>query len=370
MVDKKDEKNDYLQAPEIITNPGPEFSADTRKFQGISSIACGRDGRVWAVWYGGITPGEDKNNYVIVALSEDSGHTWSDEVLIVNPQHDIVRAFDPEIWTAPDGRLWVFWAQHPADNRKGSLSGVWAVTADESKGLDADWSAPQRLCDGVMMCKPIVLSNGEWALPVSMWHERQARSASIVVSEDRGQSFQLRGACDVPPEIRNHDEHMIVELNDNTLWMLVRTNLGIGESFSTDGGRTWSELKNSDIPHPRTRFFIYRLHSGRLLLVRHDPENADFADGESKGTRSHLKAYLSDDDGKTWPYNMLLDERVGVSYPDGDQNEEDAIFVTYDYSRRDEREILMARFTEDDIINGKPMSGAAALRVVINKASG
>ena len=32
--------------------------------------------------------------------------------------------------------------------------------------------------------------------------------------------------------------------------------------------------------------------------------------------RSHLTALLSEDDGQTWPYYLLLDERNEVSYPD------------------------------------------------------
>ncbi len=368
--ERKEVGDEYLKAPHIISDPDNTYSADTRRFQGISSLACGRDGRLWAVWYGGITPGEDKNNYVMLAISEDRGHTWSDEKLIVDPGEGPVRAFDPEIWMAPDGQIWLFWAQHDSRDRFGTRSGVWTITANESEGAGAKWSAPRRLCDGVMMCKPIVLSNGEWALPVSLWHKREAGSAAMWASRDQGRTWAQRGACDVPPEYRNHDEHMIVELENKKLWMLVRTNYGIGESISEDGGQTWSDLKPSNIPHPRSRFFICRLASGRLLLVRHDPDEGDFADGESKGTRSHLKAFLSDDEGKSWPHNVLLDERSSISYPDGDQDEEGNIFITYDHSRRKEREILMAAFTEEDILAGKIQSETARLKVLINKATG
>jgi predicted neuraminidase len=220
-----------------------------------------------------------------------------------------------------------------------------------------------------MMCKPLVLSGGDWALPVSFWHRRDAGSAAVVVSTDRGDTWSERGACDVPPQVRNHDEHMLLERSDGSLWMLVRTNYGIGESLSGDGGRTWSELKPAGIPHPRTRFFIRRLRSGRLLLVRHNPGEGKFADGESAGVRSHLTAYLSEDDGHTWPHCLLLDERVGVSYPDGDQAEDGTIYVTYDHDRTGAREILMAAFREDDVIRGTAAPASVRLRVLINKAT-
>ena len=49
--------------------------------------------------------------------------------------------------------------------------------------------------------------------------------------------------------------------------LLVRTKYGIGESVSTDRGKTWAELTPTKLAHPSARFFIRRLDSGKLLLV-------------------------------------------------------------------------------------------------------
>ena len=362
----------YLSPPRVIVDPGASHASATRAFQGIPSLACGRDGRLWAVWYGGVTPDEDHNNYVVLAVSTDNGATWSDEKLVVDPEGP-VRAFDPEIWLAPDGRLWLFWAQGLDEPTKIGPSGVWAMTAVEADGPEATWSVPRRLCDGVMMCKPIVLSGDEWALPVSFWARRSAASAGIVVSSDRGATWTERGAVDVPPEVRDHDEHMLVERRDGSLWMWVRTTYGIGESVSADGGRTWGDLTASTVPHVKSRFFVRRLRSGRLLLVRHDPANGDFADGDSAhgasaGTRSHLKAFVSSDDGATWGGGLLLDDRRGVSYPDGDESGDGTILITYDYDRTGAREILMAAFREEDALSGDAESGTVQLRQPIHTA--
>jgi beta-xylosidase len=92
---------------------------------------------MWAVWYAGISPGEDHNNYVVVATSGDSGKTWK-EVLAIDPDGPgPARSYDPEIWIDPDGKLWVFWAQ--AAPRAGTWSlvtegtraGVWTITTDD-----------------------------------------------------------------------------------------------------------------------------------------------------------------------------------------------------------------------------------------------
>ncbi|MFO7957459.1 MAG: sialidase family protein [Candidatus Brocadiia bacterium] len=357
-----------LAPPEVRRCPEPTRAVTTRAFQGISSLACGSDGRRYAVWYGGPTPGEDDNNYVILAVSQDNGATWS-EALIIDPDGPgPVRAFDPQVWLAPDGRLWVFWAQETKASRPQGACGVWVISAPEEDCCEPDcpWSEPRRLCDGVMMGKPLVLTDGTWVLPVSFWNRREAASAGMVVSTDAGATWSERGACTVPASIRSFDEHQIVERHDGSLWMLVRTRLGIGESRSDDGGRTWSDLEPSTIPHVDSRFFIRRLDSGNLLLVRHDPADGDFADGTSRGTRSHLRAFVSDDDGASWQGGLLLDERTGVSYPDGDQSADGTIWITYDYRRTADRAILLATFTEDDIRAGEAGAPSVHRRMVIS----
>lgn len=86
--------------------------------------------------------------------------------------------------------------------------------------------------------------------------------------------------------------------------------------------------------------------------------------------RSHLTALLSEDDGKTWPYTLLLDERNEVSYPDAKEAADGYIYVTYDWERVTQREILMARFTEEDILKGQLSSPNGKLRILVNKATG
>jgi hypothetical protein len=348
----------FLRPPRVITNPGPEYAAQTRRFQGIPSLARSPKGRLWATWYGGKTAGEDHNNYVILVTSGDDGRTWSAEQVVIDPDGEgPVRAFDPELWLDPDGHMWAFWAQ--AVGHDGSVGGVWAITSDNPDEQDARWSPPRRLTDGVMMCKPTVLSSGEWCLPASTWRQTD-HSARMVVSTDRGNTWHVRGGCNVPRDVRAYDEHIIVERSDESLWLLARTTYGIGESVSTDRGVTWSKLKPSSIAHPSARFFVQRLQSGNLLLVKHGPID--------KATdRSQLTAFVSQDDGRTWTGELLLDERKGVSYPDGVEADDGRIYLIYDFDRRGAREILMAVFDEHDVLADEP-SETTRLRVLVNKA--
>jgi len=218
-----------------------------------------------------------------------------------------------------------------------------------------------------------VTKDGRWLLPIST--RSTDGSARAVVSTDQGATFSELGAANIPDrKSRNADEHMIVERKDGSLWMLVRGKFppvktdynGLGESTSTDGGKTWSDVAVSPIPHPGTRFFVRRLASGRLLLVRNNPP-------DGKKDRSHLTAFLSEDDGHIWKGGLVLDERMRVSYPDGIQAPDGSVYVIYDHERggpNSAKEILMAVFTEEDILAGKLTSPKSRLRARINQATG
>ena len=321
---------------------GVDYASANRKFTGIPSLAISPGGQLWAVWYAGITPAEDYNNYVVVAKSGDKGESWQ-EILVIDPDGPgQARAFDPQVWVDPDGQLWVFWAQHVYRDSTRNTS-LWAVSTPDPDAAEPIWSAPRKVSNGVMMGKPVVLSNQEWALPLSFCHLKQ-ETAKIVVSSARGNSWAVRGAVDVPENIRNHDEHAIIERKDGTLWMLVRTRYGIGESTSKDWGKTWSLLSPSAIQNPSARFFVRRLQSGNMLLVKNGPVNR-------QTKRSHLMAFVSTDDGRSWSKGLLLYEKGNVSYPDGQQAENGEIFITFDYNRTKDKIIFMTSFSEEDILS-------------------
>ncbi|MBN1877656.1 MAG: exo-alpha-sialidase [Anaerolineae bacterium] len=99
---------------------------------------------------------------------------------------------------------------------------MWTITTSDADSEQLLWSTPRRLCDGVMMGKPLILATGAWVLPVSFWHRRDVHSAGLVVSTDGGATWRERGAFDVPPAARDYDEHILVEQRAGVLWMWVR----------------------------------------------------------------------------------------------------------------------------------------------------
>ncbi len=332
--------DDPLSAPDVLRPVPEKYSDANRRWQGIASLEVARDGGVWACWYSGGVE-ECGENYVLLAYSADKGETWSAPILAIDPP-GIVRAFDPTMWTDPDGKLWLFWAQGEESQFTPKIwdgrVGVWAMTTTEpEKGVDARWSEPRRLCNGIMMCKPIADSRGRWLFPVAIWRfeskyklDEKLRGADVFISTDKGATLDFYGRVEVPVEVSTFDEHNIVEKKDGTFRLFNRTTQGIGESYSTDGAKTWAPWRPSDIKHTSSRFFVRRMRSGNLLLVKNGPVTQDVG-------RAQLTAFLSEDDGETWIGGLVLDERANVSYPDGGQNADGEIFIAYDFERYDSR---------------------------------
>ena len=350
-----------------------EFSIEKRLWQGIPSIEVTRGGRIFITYYSGGVK-EEIGNYCILSKSDDGDHF---EDVAISYKEDY-RCYDPCLWIDPLGRLWFTWGV-------ASDHAVWASICDDPDVENLSWSEPRLIGREVMMNKPTVLTTGEWIFPIAVWDlieiaggyngvadasGKQStlteRLAFAYKSVDQGESFERLGGSNVPQ--RSFDEHMILELNDGRLAMYVRTKYGIGVSYSYDRGRTWTKGGNSGLGGPCSRFFIRRLKSGRVLLINHF----------NYVGRSHLTAMLSEDDGKTWPYKLLLDERANVSYPDAKEADDGYIYITYDRERgafldsldkvyASAREILLAKITEEDIIAGKIESGSGYLKKVAQK---
>lgn len=355
--------------PTVLIDPGSSYADSRRVFQGVPTIERTWNGRLCAAWFAR-SKGKGLDCHVLLVFSDDGGRSWSKPKLVIDPPGSVC-AFDPCLWLDPDGLFWLFWTQSNGvwDGR----GGVWCITSETSQAYGPTWSAPRRLCDGVMLNKPTALGTGQALFPVSIWPKPAGAStpvryrhdpgdktgALVLLSRIFGGSFDLLARERVP--LRDYDEHKFIEREDKSLWMLLRTRSGIAERESTDGGVTWIDPGRPLIPNINSRFSILRLRSHKLLLITHAPPDSK--------TRSHLIARISSDEGKTWQGGLMLDERIGVSYPDAIEDSKGVIRVIYDFERTQSKQILLAQFNERNVLRGKP-SSTTRLRVLVNQATG
>ena len=376
-----------LIPPLLNTNPLPKYGYDKLDYGMTVGIERTRGGRLWASWVAG---GDNAKAYMVFATSDDNGTTWSDPRLVIDPAEESMPLTRSAIggvpWLDPQGRLWIYFSMSASyfDGRMG----IWTTRCDNPDSESPEWSAPTRIWHGFALNKPIVLSSGEWALPAALWprenitccaiecltdrddgtlfadsfHELdEYRISTVLVSSDEGLSWELRGGVNLPCA-RDFDEPVLIERQDGSLWMILRSlSEGMWQTTSNDEGITWSE-PTPWLAHVNSRHLVQRLPSGRLLLVKHGIP----VEVRTK-SRSHLTAYLSEDDGITWKGGLVLDQRDGVSYPDGAMSSDGTIFVSYDYNRDTDGEVLLARFREEDVFAGKGVSSDAALCLTISR---
>lgn len=347
-VPGRNDRVEDLASARAISSPGFEYSPLFRHFQGCPiGLAVTPDGRL-IVSYTAFSAGEGRGNMTLVDVSDDGGKTWHTETAF----SDGWRAPWGNFFHDPKGRLWLFIHRQVfrCDNPDQSPM-EW-----RDLGLIGENLHPRFLGTST----PIVLNDGTWLYTVAR-HEGRTSHADVYVNIDQGESWELRGSAVIPRQFRNTPEPMTVQRKDGSLWMLLRATGGfIAESFSYDQGRTWTEVAQSHIPHTTSRFDIRRLQSGRLLLVKHP----------GSGGRVDMTAYLSEDDGKTWPYSLQLHEG-GCSYPDAAESKDGLLHIVYDvgrYSDRQDTTIRMAKIREADILAGKMVSEDAELDLVIVRA--
>ncbi|WP_109512428.1 sialidase family protein [Pseudomonas ovata] len=131
-------------------------------------------------------------------------------------------------------------------------------------------------------------------------------------------------------------------------------------SVSTDLMKSWTAWQdyNTCAPSSSSRMWLGRTPSGRLLFCW----NNDLI-------RRTLTVGLSDDDGATYPYRVVLEpSSTGqVSYPIVEFGDNGEIFVIYDNERTaGKRQIRIAKVMEKEIVAG---TSVPVVKIVSNPAT-
>ena len=405
-----------LIPPEINTSPSPEYSDKNLIDSHCAGIERTENGRLWCVF----NVSEDgPSKFFVLVYSDDDGETWSDTKIVINNHSQYIpvsRAVECScIWKDPLNRFWIFFNQmlNGCDGR----FGVWVSCCSNPDEENPKWSFPKRIWHGVACNKPIVLSTGEWMLAIDLYPEEKPggpynmggwvnkmifpgmhtndtsiiiekkipviplnapwvwglfpelepyRGTNIFISKDQGATWAWQSVIKIPEHLNPDQvaESMIVEKKDKSLWFMGRTMGNIVESFSTDRGITWSSpIEQKHITHPRARFHLRRLSSGRILLIKHG-ETINNYDPQYNG-RNQLSAWLSEDEGISWKGGLMLDERFHVSYPDATQSLDGTIYTVNDWDRGKLGQIVLSGITEEDILAGKLVSSSSKLKIVI-----
>ncbi|MFC2111716.1 sialidase family protein [Bacteroidota bacterium] len=195
-----------------------------------------------------------------------------------------------------------------------------------------------------MFAPPVFIGDGGRIL-VTCHKLYPIHSAGVYYSDDDGLNWKFSEVGKTPPHVPTgaHKgprwqnpgiEPTIVEKRDGKLWMIIRCSQDVHyQSFSEDGGESWSTPEPSRFYGTITMPRIGRLSDGRLLFIWNNttplpelsPENpvkSVLSKTSKDGTwedvftnRAALHAAVSDDEGKTWSgfRELYLDPRRNAS---------------------------------------------------------
>ena len=124
---------------------------------------------------------------------------------------------------------------------------------------------------------------------------------------------------------------------DGGMQILCRSQQGVvTQSWSKDGGKTWSRMTSTGIPNPNAGTDAVTLKDGRQLLVYNHTTRRSNPRG-----REMLNVAVSKD-GEQWDVVMTVEREKGeYSYPAVIQGSDGKVHITYTYRRRSIKHVVV-----------------------------
>lgn len=303
-----------------------------------STIAETSSGLV-AAWFGGPREGHKD---VGIWFARRDGDTWTPPLEVDGGVQDGTDfpCWNPVLFQPADGPLVLFYKVGPSPSR------WWGMLATSDDG-GKTWSKGNKLGEserlgeknpnliGPVKNKPIQLADGSLLCPSSSEHD--GWRVHFERTEDLGKTWQVIGPI--------HDgrkfgaiQPSILTYPDGKMQILCRTRQGVvGQSWSEDGGRTWSAISAAGLPNPNAGLDAVTLKDGRQLLVyNHTTRGGGFSSG-----RNMLNVALSTD-GQHWVPVLTLERDKGeYSYPAVIQSADGKVHITYTYRRQSVKHVVL-----------------------------
>lgn len=324
---------------------GPEIPG---RYKHPPSITELDNGDLYVVYYGG--DGEYAGDTAVYGSRLAKGSdTWTRPQIIADtPGRSEGNAV---IWQAPDGLVWLFYITN--------YGPTWSTSRIKYK-LSRDGA--QTWTDSVMLAfelgsmvrgRPITLHDGNYLLGI--YHETgedQERTAQDTCSyflrfdpasqtwTESNRIVSPNGNLQ-PAPAQITDEYLVAycrpggDFEPNPNRFVIR-------SESRDGGRTWTEGKDTQFPNPNSAVDFIKLQNGHLMLVYNDTNIGD---------RMPLTVAISTDNDQTYPHRRHIVNIPGdtAAYPVAIQTRDGKIHVVY---TSDEREVVRRAVFDESAILG------------------
>lgn len=307
-----------------------------------------------AAWFGGT---KEKHPDVGIWVSRLVDGRWTPSVEVANgvqhrkPDGSVHRhpTWNPVLFQPRNGPLMLFYKVGPNPQ---SWWGMVTTSVDGGK----NWLPPRRLPEGVLgpiKNRPVQLANGDILSPTSVETPEtpQRWMAHFERTRDLGETWEVIGPVNDGVAIQAI-QPSILHLKAGGLLAVGRSRQNkLFETYSKDGGTTWSPMVLGSLPNPNSGTDAVTLKDGRHLIVyNHVPGDP----GKWGGKRTPLNLAVSAD-GRAWQAALVLESAPGeYSYPAIMQSADGLVHITYTWKRQRIKHVILdpARIAGRDFVNG------------------
>ncbi len=330
-----------------------EFIFEKARFKSChaSTIVELADGTLLCAWFGGT--GEGRKD-VGIWLSRKEGGRWSAPVEVANgiqyrrPDGSLHRypCWNPVLFQPKGGPVLLFYKCGPSPRS-------WWGMLMCSKDNGHTWSVPRRLPEGIIgpvKDKPIQLQDGTILCGSSMedrgWRVHFERTSDFGITWER--TYPIND-----PLVFSAIQPTFLRHGEMKFQALCRTQQNvIAQTWTEDGGRTWTKLEATELPNPNAGIDALTLTDGRHLLVY----NHTVRGGKSPCDREMLNVALSFD-GKKWLACLVLEKEKDCefSYPAVIQTQDGLVHITYTWKRLRIKHVVLdpKKFKPRPIVGGR-----------------
>ena len=342
-----------------------EFVYETAPFPSAhaSTIVETNDGLV-AAWFGGTA---EKNPDVGIWVSRRSKGAWSAPIEVADgkrPDGRRLPTWNPVLFLVPNGPLALFYKVGPSPSEWWGMVTASDVVEEIQPSVVAaglqprmTWQKPRRLPDGILgpiRAKPVLLDSGTilagsstedagWRAHMEFLRPRHVQQRTTnyasrrVTSDEWLARVTTAAAWTKTPPLNSPDEFGAIQPtvlvhSPKRLQILCRTEQQvIAESWSNDGGATWSAMKATLLPNPSAGIDVVKLSNG-LFVLAYNPS----------AENRHAIALSTSMDGVTWSAPTTIEEGPGeYSYPAIIQTHDGLVHMTYTWRRERIRHVVV-----------------------------
>ena len=318
-----------LPGQEVV---GSEFVYESAPFASAHASTIVEAGNELVVaWFGGTREGAAD---VGIWLSRRTSAGWMPPIEVatgLQPDGTRFPCWNPVLFEAAVGDLRLFYKVGPSPQR-------WWGMELRSRDSGRTWMSPRRLPDGMLgpiKNKPLRLADGTLISPSST--ESPDRPSTWRVhferSEDAGRTWTTATPAQsvsgsaieaIQPSLLVHPRGRLQAVGRSRSQRIFQT-------WSDDGGRTWTALTLAALPNPNSGIDALTLADGRHLIVYNHTTTG----------RSPLNVAVSRD-GVVWEAAAVLESEPGeYSYPAVIQTRDGLIHVTYTWKRQRIRHVAI-----------------------------